>query len=518
MSLPWIQRTQKRVDQTASEDEGGFDVRRQEMGLKEHSYRLAVAYDNDKDNVKHRRILLRRCYFPRLISLHSDDRRLLLSFLVFLASLSVWLLTLQPPPQPQPPRHATPQPTKDVDVLRRIARSGVDLLEVLAGVSGRRASDRFKSPGDEVQLRSGPLAEIYEQAIAKQREEIPPLPLIPLSEGDLPNFRRILRIPSSEWRPIPKRIWAFWDGKRSEIPWMIRAMVAGWRWHNPGYNVTVVTAEQVWEIVSVPIPHNFWDSSITRQQRANWMRLAILNEFGGFWIDASTIMTSSLDYILERQRRLRTEAYAFHIEPFTENPQMPVYETYFLATVPTGMWISSWFHEYNLVFANFGCHDDYLDYVRYMHGDNGYRAITQGMNDPSYLKLAVASQRVLTYRNIPLPDTDGATSDPYQLLVDCQYDDWLYAQRLMEPLGGFSSHAHDAHAPGHTGLPRFYKLRRHTRDAIEETLRNRTTPVLKDSIFGRFVVRFAEMEGIEVPTGPVEEQGKGKGKGKEGRK
>ncbi|KAI8838371.1 hypothetical protein BC829DRAFT_40001 [Chytridium lagenaria] len=138
------------------------------------------------------------------------------------------------------------------------------------------------------------------------------------------DFNRVTSIPASRFQPIPKRIWTFWDGNEDDIPWMITAMMKGWSFHNPSYNITVICSSKVWDYLSTPLPHNFWDGAITRQQKANWVRLAILSEHGGFWIDASTIITGSLDYILDRQRHQQTEAFAFYLDYFTLNKAIPV--------------------------------------------------------------------------------------------------------------------------------------------------------------------------------------------------
>ncbi|KAJ3210928.1 Adenylate kinase 2, mitochondrial [Dinochytrium kinnereticum] len=287
-----------------------------------------------------------------------------------------------------------------------------------------------------------------------------------------------------EFREIPRKIWTFWDGHPNDVPWMIRSMMRGWKWFNPEYNVTLICSSEVWDHVHVPLPHNFWEEGITRQQKANWVRLAILMEHGGFWIDASTILTGSLDMILKRQRRLRTEAFAFYLDWFTVHKDVPVYETYFIATVPHGVWISAWFNEYNFVFANFGCQDEYLDYLRHLHGDEGYARITQNINDHSYLKLAIASQRVLTYRNIVLPDRFEAAEMPYKLLERSGYDDWEYARNLLLPIQRGDE------------VMLVYKMRSPTREAIDEILMNRTGMPVKESIFGRYVLRFGDGYGV----------------------
>ncbi|KAJ3095416.1 hypothetical protein HDU97_006930 [Phlyctochytrium planicorne] len=298
----------------------------------------------------------------------------------------------------------------------------------------------------------------------------------------------------NRFRPIPKRVWAYWDAEKLEdVPWMVKAMINGWRSLNPDYNITLILNSQVWDYVGIPPPHNFWHKRMNNKQRANWIRLAILRQYGGFWIDASTILTGSLDIILNRQQELGTEAFAFYLDWFTLNKTIPVYETYFLATVPNGQWISAWMTEYNMVFSNFWCGDAYLKHLVSLYGNRTFDAIAQRINDVSYLKLTVASQKVITLRGIPLPDRVETTLVPYKTLQDSNYDDWLYAKNLLEPVKDWKKRS------GQASVPLVFKLRTYTRDAIEEHLFNMTAdgevsgpPVLppRASVFGKYVMRY----------------------------
>ncbi|KAJ3098403.1 hypothetical protein HDU97_004031 [Phlyctochytrium planicorne] len=288
---------------------------------------------------------------------------------------------------------------------------------------------------------------------------------------------------SKEFKEIPKKIWTFWDGN-DDLPWIIDAMTRGWKYYNPDFEVTVMRSNNVHKYINVPLPKNFWNPSTTKQQKANWIRLNVLTAHGGFWIDASTVLTGGLHGILERQKRLKTEAFAFYLDWFTLNPRIPVYETYFIATIPQGQWIQSWFNEYYTVFSNFKCSDDYLEYLKKVNGLDGYESIVQNINDNSYLKLTVASQRVLTTKRklITMPDTDRAEEIPYRLLEASGYEDWEYANSLMNASEAIREQA---------GVPvsLVYKLRFPTRQALEGLLWNKTL-VDERSIFARYVIKF----------------------------
>ncbi|KAJ3095419.1 hypothetical protein HDU97_006933 [Phlyctochytrium planicorne] len=309
-----------------------------------------------------------------------------------------------------------------------------------------------------------------------------------------PFAKDLIRNPTQveSFQKIPKKIWTFWDGD-DELPWIIEAMTKGWKHFNPDFEVVVMRPRNLKRYVRGPLPKNFGDPATTRQQRANWIRLNVLTMHGGFWIDASTVLTGGLHGILSRQRQQRTEAFAFYLDWFTQNPKIPVLETYFIATIPQGQWISSWFNEYNTVFSNWKCKDDYLDYLQSLYTESGYETIVQNINDNSYLKLSVASQRTLTtLSSLPhftMPDTDRAEEVPYRLLEASGYEDWDYANSLMNASEAIRE------AEG-TPLSLIYKMRFPTRQALEGLLWNMTL-VDERSIFSRYVLKFAEGDKAE---------------------
>ncbi|KAJ3209131.1 hypothetical protein HDU67_006374 [Dinochytrium kinnereticum] len=324
-----------------------------------------------------------------------------------------------------------------------------------------------------------------------------PSPSFPLPET--PALQLDLTHQASTKRSIPKLIWTYWDTLDSEpLPWMISAMIRGWRHQNPSYTVVVLRPSKLSEHIHVPLPATFFSPTTTPQQRATWVRLAVLFKHGGIWVDASMIITGSLDALVQGGGK---EAFAFRLEAFSRDtvagPKMPVYETYFVATVPGGSWIKAWFDEYSLVFDVFECSDRYLDYLKAVYGEEMYEKIIQKINDPSYLKLTVASQKVLVQRlaNIGNTTADDSTGflahpslpsslsvehpiGPYNLLSISGYDDWAYARNLVE---------RDTEIPS-----LIYKLRRPTRKAVEELMNKGGAVVNPRSVFGRFVLGYVQ--------------------------
>ncbi|KAI8854021.1 hypothetical protein BC829DRAFT_381090 [Chytridium lagenaria] len=173
---------------------------------------------------------------------------------------------------------------------------------------------------------------------------------------------------------IPKHIWTYWESKDGSIPPIITAMINGWRWYNPHYNITVITSKTISDYIRIPLPVNFYADHM-QSHRSNWIRLAVLLEHGGFFLEPTTLVTQSLEPFHRRQQAQHSETFAF-----------------------------------------------YLDYY------------TLNKNLPNYAHLAIAGQKVLTTEKIPIPAGDETEKGPYKILKECKYDDWAYARRLMYPV------------------------------------------------------------------------------------
>jgi hypothetical protein len=105
---------------------------------------------------------------------------------------------------------------------------------------------------------------------------------------------------------IPKKLWAYWD---SSPPRFIMDCHAGWKRYNPSYEVNLITNDTLSEFISSKLPENFND--VSSQARSDWIRLAVLKEHGGIWMDASTVVTGDLAYIHMRQESEKTEGFMF---------------------------------------------------------------------------------------------------------------------------------------------------------------------------------------------------------------
>lgn len=258
---------------------------------------------------------------------------------------------------------------------------------------------------------------------------------------------------------IPKLFWAYWSSEI--IPSFYINCVKGWKKSNPDYNTTILTRSTLQTFLSVRLPVNF--DNIRPEFQADWVRLAILLEYGGFWVDASFFITQEIAFIHKLQEAAGSESFMFYSEPFTTDPAYPYFENWFIATIPHGRLITAWFLEFSRCYETFGMEDLYLESLRNEFGEQRYQNLVQGNNAPSYLKQHITLQKVLQIDHAPIP-TGLSSQDPlygpFSILSKVDWDPWRYVDEIFTK-------------PWTGDVPALLKLRKYDRYIILYYLRRR---------------------------------------------
>lgn len=185
----------------------------------------------------------------------------------------------------------------------------------------------------------------------------------------------------------PKIIWTFWHD--AQVPEVVFRCIAGWRQLNPHYQVHLVTVDSMHAWLD-EIPSNLADYEITKQ--ADWLRLALLAQYGGVWIDASIIMTRPLDSWLPALFKQQQGSYVgFYLERYNSDPTYPLIENWFIAACPGDPFIRDWLQLFRTEVIDQGT-EHYLNKLRQAGVLDRYR---QQFSNPSYHTMHVAAQQLL---------------------------------------------------------------------------------------------------------------------------
>lgn len=215
---------------------------------------------------------------------------------------------------------------------------------------------------------------------------------------------------------VPKVLWAYWDSEK--IPSIVQKCIDGWKQFNPDWKVVVLNKtnlKQYLTISDIYINHpNFNDS---HARFTDFVRLCVLAEHGGVWIDASIILKERLDKWLFQKE---AEFAGFYLEQFTTRESSPVIESWFLACQRDSEFMKLWRDEF-LSMSTFAHVNDYIDSRRKMGVD------FQKISYPDYLAIHVSAQKVLQIDKYPLDRLIlyKAEDGPYKYLYDTNWDSIL---------------------------------------------------------------------------------------------
>lgn len=235
------------------------------------------------------------------------------------------------------------------------------------------------------------------------------------------------------------RIWTFWNS--DILPDIIRGCID--TWEGRGYTITVLNPKNLSDyihgvdILSLPYAD-------TPQRLSDFVRLHVLYEHGGFWLDASVIMIDGIDSFTAYNKPF----VGYKIDTFTTNARNPVIENWFFGCVPRCTFVGLWKDEFMRI-------NDCVSCVTYVENMKFHGIDKQNIPHllPYYLTMHMAAQSVLQRQG--LTDTMHLSIAEHGPLKYLAEHHWNTKNAV-------------AAIPFTTGVP-FIKLRGSERDALAAT-------------------------------------------------
>jgi len=190
-------------------------------------------------------------------------------------------------------------------------------------------------------------------------------------------------------KPVPRIIWTYWHAVPE--PDFIRQCLGNWRYFAPDHEVRLVHQGNIAEWLGVDSITEFF-TQLPPFRQADWLRLQLLAKHGGIWIDASTLLTQSLNWVHHLQAERGSEYIGFYIDRFSTRPDQPVIENWFMAAPPQSPFILALAQEFDRAI-----HQGEAHYLASL-GDKGcLETVVQGLGpkDQLYLIMHVAAAVVL---------------------------------------------------------------------------------------------------------------------------
>lgn len=209
---------------------------------------------------------------------------------------------------------------------------------------------------------------------------------------------------------IPRVLWTYWDG--AEMPPFVADCIESWRRMNPAYKVRVLGIQDAQRLGVDKLRWAVNDPVRT----SDFVRLELLERYGGIWFDASILCTAPVDWVQDAYSSAPggAQLVAFNLVRSTTHLQWPVIENWFLAAPHGSSFVRSWNKEFRRI-------NDYTSIHDYLAAVKAQGVTLQAITDPPYLAQHVAAQVVLQ-KTAPPVDGLGAT--------------WVHRLALFEAEGG----------------------------------------------------------------------------------
>ena len=184
---------------------------------------------------------------------------------------------------------------------------------------------------------------------------------------------------------IPKKIWMYWEGP---LAGFVKECVEQVKKTNPDYDVHFLTPDTVKSFCDIDFGRF---PKATPQQKADLLRFELIYQYGGIWLDASTIVYESLDWIQDLVKKTKTNNFAYYRAKNTTIKTSPVFENWLLASAAKNPFFKYWFDE--LVTAIELTPKAYLQKLKETEPD--YQDLIQHIGRLEYLVAYVACQKVM---------------------------------------------------------------------------------------------------------------------------
>lgn len=191
---------------------------------------------------------------------------------------------------------------------------------------------------------------------------------------------------------IPKTIWTYWDNP--DPPQKILKCIETWRVHNPDFTIVILNNDNLSQFITTN--PNTYKNADTPQRVSDFVRLHVLYDHGGIWIDSSSIVTRPLT---QHQPNVlpAPDFVGYFSDDLTQDYRYPVVESWFFACPPKSRFVKAWLDE----FLEINTFTSPFHYVV-----NRFRLLKTKPNIPiflrSYLAIHVAAQVVLQHHQFPL--------------------------------------------------------------------------------------------------------------------
>lgn len=180
-------------------------------------------------------------------------------------------------------------------------------------------------------------------------------------------------------KAIPKIIWAFWDSK--EMPELVKICINNWKELHPDFEINILNNETIHTF----LPNFPKLKDFNPVFKSDLLRLSLLKEYGGIYLDASVFLNQRLDQYISFYIENNLDLLVFSSEGHPNDKKYPITESWFIISEKTNLFIEKWLFYLTEVFLS----NDFESYFK----DNktrkiAYNSVNETKRDYFYIYMA----------------------------------------------------------------------------------------------------------------------------------
>jgi len=264
--------------------------------------------------------------------------------------------------------------------------------------------------------------------------------LVIISKINNNDFKEYTHLRSRKKSDIPNVIYTYLNNKTPSP--LERKCIRSWRRHNPTYKIIIINKDNISTYISDINLVSL--KNVTDKNVSDFIRLYILANNGGIWLDSNVYLNSPLGWIHAYQQTNKSEFVGYKVDRYTSDKiivkiqvptdestntmdmVIPVIDTFLLACVPGSKFMNDW-RQMLFLITNYESSEEYVNEIQ-------KTTVFQNIKNPSDNIILLACQYILQHVNGPQisPENyidDGTKNYKLDLLV-AEKSPYLYLDKM----------------------------------------------------------------------------------------
>ena len=216
---------------------------------------------------------------------------------------------------------------------------------------------------------------------------------------------------------LPKIVWTHWDS--NSPPDYVTKTVDRMRKMLPDWQVNFISTEQFMNSINQEeIPPHF--STLRVEAQSDWIRLKLLKQYGGCWMDSGIILNQSINNLYRDCVSNRADLLVFKILGTQTNPKYPVAESWFIMAPPQSPVVTLWLEEFERAIKM-----KFLPYKKALQQDGVDLQKIMVKPEDTYLMIHACFQKILQQRLPSNPNIVYHTAEDTMFKIhakDCKWE------------------------------------------------------------------------------------------------